>query len=133
MEYYQYLEPSQEDAPDPSVKTSGGNAGKVIDPAPILRLLLEPRSLVVTHGVLYTHHLHGISGAHSDVFASSHEDIGKLKAKYLGEERNVELANQADQESRLAHIHLERRTRASLTCRVVEKTSKAAGKLLRLK
>jgi hypothetical protein len=128
------------------------STGKIIDPTPVLRLLLEPRSLVITHGALYTDHLHGIPGTHHDVFASSRESINELETKYSSEEGTVQvlsagsIANKGmlgsqDLRDRFAElasqvvrdIHLERRTRVSLTCRVVEKTSKVAGKLLRLK
>ncbi|KAG8691825.1 hypothetical protein FRC11_008449 [Ceratobasidium sp. 423] len=158
MEYYQYREPSPESPGDPTTKTT---SGKVIDPEPILRLLLEPRSLVITHGALYTQHLHGISGAHYDIIAPSYDNLDALKEKYTSEggsaqvisvrdianremlgsqhlrDRFTQLAGSTRNPDRGGEddnvIRLERQTRASLTCRVVEKTSKAAGKLLKLR
>ncbi|KAG8777666.1 hypothetical protein FRC12_000267 [Ceratobasidium sp. 428] len=157
MDYYQYRRPS--DASDTAIDAVT-EAGKIIDPAPILCLLLEPRSLVITHGDLYTEHLHGITGANQDVFiASSNSYSDRQKASW--EQDNVQvvcaqdLANREllgetilrDKLMRLAipvaergeepqigdAVELERRTRTSLTCRVVEKTAAAAGKLLRLR
>ncbi|KAL5640352.1 hypothetical protein ACGC1H_007575 [Rhizoctonia solani] len=155
MDYYRYHESSQGGSDDPN----RGDAGKTIDPTPNLRLLLEPRSLVITHGALYTQHLHGISGVYYDVFAPHHEDWHALKVRYAGEKSgaqvvfardiaNREILGSQDLRDRFAQlasptgsvdqggeqnelIYLERQTRVSLTCRVVEKTSKAAGKLLK--
>ncbi|CAE6476086.1 unnamed protein product [Rhizoctonia solani] len=158
MDYYQYREPPQITTDGLTKKSQGENSGRVIDSVPILRLLLEPRSLVITHGVLYTQHLHGISGTRYDIFAPSHVDQDILKTKYAGEGDTVQIVSAQDIANRgilgsqvlrdhLAQLtssngsldqageefRLERLTRASLTCRVVEKTSKAAGKLLKLR
>ncbi|KAJ1302775.1 hypothetical protein OPQ81_003083 [Rhizoctonia solani] len=160
MEYYRYRDTSPKVPSDSTTKMDEEIPGKVIDPVPVLRLLLESRSLVITHGALYTQHLHGISGAHHDIFAPD-EDLDALQAKYMGKEGSAQvvsawdianrgilgsqdlrdrfaqltsstkIAEQGAEEDRI--ICLERRTRASLTCRVVEKTSKAAGRLLKLR
>ncbi|KAH7338953.1 hypothetical protein B0J17DRAFT_659277 [Rhizoctonia solani] len=158
MEYYRYRENSQIVSDDPATKSDEENFGKIIDPVPILRLLLGPRSLVITHGLLYTQHLHGISGARYDIFVSSYVDLDVLKPKYAGEGDSVQIIYARDianrgmlgsqslrdrfaqltdsngkADQRGEEVRLERETRASLTCRVVEKTSRAAGKLLKLR
>ncbi|KEP54681.1 2OG-Fe(II) oxygenase family protein [Rhizoctonia solani 123E] len=155
MEYYRYRESSQDGSDDPNRE----DVGKTIDPLPTLRLLLEPRSLVITHGALYTQHLHGIPGVHCDIFAPPHESLNTLQTRYAGEEgrtqvvfardiANREMLGSQDLRDRFAQlasstesvdqegkhnklIYLARQTRVSLTCRVVEKSSKAAGKLLK--
>jgi hypothetical protein len=159
MEYYQYQEPPQNQSNSIAGTDAQEQSGKVIDPTPILRLLLEPRSLVITHGYLYTRHLHGISGTHCDVFApSTYEDLNTLIEEHRRLEHEVQvtfardianrgllgseiLRNQFAQAAESTRrekdagevICLKRQTRTSLTCRVVEKTSTAVGKLLKLR
>jgi len=53
MHYYRY--------------TPGGDGA--VDSTPVLSLLLEPRSLVITSGALYTNHLHGIDARTDDKLA----------------------------------------------------------------
>jgi alkylated DNA repair protein alkB family protein 6 len=44
--------------------------GRAIDPVPVLSLLLEPRSLIITSGELYASHLHGIDAISEDILVS---------------------------------------------------------------
>lgn len=162
MEYYRYR-PSN--TPNPAAHTNAipESSGRTIDPTPVLRLFLEPRSLVITHGDLYTQHLHGISGVHSDHFAPS-LSVQSTAAQSLhsGDQAGAypvqtiaakEIANREllgsnllrTQLEELANVpmsgvepdgrgfSLERHTRTSLTCRVVEKTANAIGRLVKLK
>lgn len=158
MEYYRYQESAKKEPESKTETDTQERSGKVIDPTPILRLLLEPRSLVITHGDLYTQHLHGISGTHYDVFvASTYQSLDALNElrnrledeqiifardianrRLLGSESlRSQLAQAADATqtgwNTYEVIKLERQTRTSLTCRVVEKTSTAVGKLLKLR
>ena len=50
--------------------TSNGN-GKAVDTTPVMSVLLEPRSLVITMSDLYTSHLHGIDDIVEDVFPTA--------------------------------------------------------------
>ncbi|KAG9102872.1 hypothetical protein FRC07_010136, partial [Ceratobasidium sp. 392] len=157
MDYYQYQGPAGGDS---IASKTPGESGKIIDPVPILHLLLEPRSLVITHGSLYAEHLHGIQGVDRDTFVSSYhpglEDLRErgerestqvLRAEDLA---NRELLGDTTLRTKLAQVatlaaesvqdsptdgvvELKRHTRTSLTCRVVEKTAAAAGKLVRLR
>lgn len=162
MDYYQY---QSNDVSDTAIHTGDtlNRSGRAINPNPVLRLLLEPRSLVITHGELYTQHLHGILGVHSDRFSRSQlvlpvtdeplrpsdqtdayttqsipaKDISnrKLLGSLLLRNQFGELESPviSEVEPNSVSFSLERDTRTSLTCRVVEKTAKAAGKLVRLK
>ncbi|KAF8600855.1 hypothetical protein BDV93DRAFT_538646 [Ceratobasidium sp. AG-I] len=162
MEYYQYQPASASDS-DIGTNTTPGRSGRAVNPSPALRLLLEPRSLVITHGDLYTQHLHGISGVHSDHFTASplvssvadeslslsdQTDAYTTQSILANDVANRELlgshslrnqlnelagAFMAGSESNDVGFSLERDTRTSLTCRVVEKTANAVGKLVRLK
>ncbi|KAG8814573.1 hypothetical protein FRC17_001070, partial [Serendipita sp. 399] len=51
-----------------------GNHGRVIDQQPVLSLLLEPRSVIITTGTLYKEHLHFIDEITEDWIEV--EDIG---------------------------------------------------------
>lgn len=50
--YYQYRADADGDA------ASSGH-GKTIDMRPVLSVILEPRSLIISSGAMYTSHLHG--------------------------------------------------------------------------
>ncbi|QRV80249.1 2OG-Fe(II) oxygenase family protein [Ceratobasidium sp. AG-Ba] len=146
MDYYRYQNSSD--------ATNGpGSSGKVIDPAPVLRLLLEPRSLVITHGSLYAEHLHGIAGVERDIIISK-EHLPSATAEkpprndnsqmiFSQDIANTPLLGDPSLRARLAllesqgvpdcTIELERHTRTSLTCRVVERTASAVGRLMKLR
>jgi alkylated DNA repair protein alkB family protein 6 len=110
--------------------------GRIIDPVPIISLLLEPRSVIITTGDLYTSHLHSIANSTTDHFAtfspqestevygsssrSSEEDevprrIVIDNLEQLGDERLKGVVRSGGE--------LERKMRVSLTCRDVEKVS----------
>ena len=55
--YYQYRADAVGDA------ASNGN-GKTIDNRPALSVILEPRSLIISSGTMYTSHLHGYVPLH---------------------------------------------------------------------
>ncbi|KAF9221729.1 hypothetical protein BS17DRAFT_784570 [Gyrodon lividus] len=116
--YYAYGsegEPMQSDSP----RTTSGRA---IDPAPVLSVFLEPRSVIVTIGDLYTSHLHGIDEVTHDTFMGN----GRLR-RQTGEEvimsnwRTVQAEGTRDVLS--LGGTLSRKTRFSLTCRDVKKVS----------
>ncbi|KAI0076993.1 hypothetical protein K474DRAFT_1596895 [Panus rudis PR-1116 ss-1] len=110
--YYQYR--SEEDATD----DVSGN-GRSIDSTPVVSLLLEPRSLVITRGFLYRDHLHGINDVMEDVFPG----VGGLRDGI--EIANVDLlADEAYREMVIQGGTSKRDTRYSLTCRDVERVAK---------
>ncbi|KAG8715371.1 hypothetical protein FRC08_010668 [Ceratobasidium sp. 394] len=155
MDYYQYRMPN-----DADTGSKPTDSGKIIDPVPILRLFLEPRSLVITHGSLYAEHLHGIFGASRDLFVSPRHSSLEPRQNYQGQETtqvvnardiaNKELLGDTTLRDELVRLsasvgvlsgeqpagdamELERHIRTSLTCRVVEKTAVAVGKLVKIR
>lgn len=101
--------------------------GRSIDPQPVLSLLLERRSLVITASELYEHHLHGINAVDEDVFYPggyiSLPDTGE--GNISGEQKGYIANREKLGDVRLKSIledggTLKRNTRISLTCRDVE-------------
>lgn len=110
--------------------------GRTIDPTPILSLLLEPRSVIITTGDLYTSHLHSIANTETDYFAPLNPqdpaEGSDLSGRSDGEDempRRITIDNWAQlgdeglKEVARSGGELERKTRLSLTCRDVEKVS----------
>jgi len=112
--YYQYrTDWSLEELPAPS-----SSVGRSINKKPILSVLLEPRSLVITTSSLYTSHLHGIEDLEEDVFPSPSSDdppIMIANADLLAGERARDIVWQGGV--------LKREIRYSLTCRDVERVA----------
>ncbi|KAF5329403.1 hypothetical protein D9619_008974 [Psilocybe cf. subviscida] len=94
--------------------------GKVINMDPVLSIILEPRSLVVTSGMMYTSHLHGIDAVEEDIIASSSTD--GISIANLDALRDISI-RKAIEEGR----PLKRGIRHSLTCRDVERTLTVPG------
>ncbi|KAG2143988.1 hypothetical protein BD769DRAFT_1650339 [Suillus cothurnatus] len=109
--YYQYNKDKD------SLSVDAGSVGRSIDPVPLLSLFLEPRSVVVTTGELYTSHLHGIDEVDADTFTG--DEI--VNRHMIQDETIVGIIESGGT--------VERTTRYSLTCRDVEKVAsgKAAG------
>ncbi|KAF8509465.1 hypothetical protein BU17DRAFT_98905 [Hysterangium stoloniferum] len=107
-------------------------AGRSIDPNPVLSLLLERRSLVITAKSLYKEHLHAIQPLEYDVLAPWDEDElrepvgGSVKVANCNVIRG-KVESKASREGGL----LRRGTRLSLTCRDVERVvgGKGLGKV----
>ncbi|EIW56423.1 uncharacterized protein TRAVEDRAFT_170326 [Trametes versicolor FP-101664 SS1] len=100
-------------------------AGKPIDPTPVLSLLLEPRSLVITTSSLYTAHLHGIDELLEDKFV---ED-GRPPQERIA---NFDMLREGAEKAAVASGGiLERGMRFSLTCRDVEKVHAGGGALFK--
>ncbi|THH04415.1 hypothetical protein EW145_g5535 [Phellinidium pouzarii] len=112
---------------------SESERGRVIDATrPVLSLLLEPRSLVITTGALYTDHLHGIDPRAEDVFLPAGSESTDLELKMSSfsdatEKQGVMIANwQMIRDTKMRETiteggALKRNTRISLTCRDVER------------
>jgi alkylated DNA repair protein alkB family protein 6 len=99
--------------------------GRAIDSKPVLSLLLEPRSVIITSGRLYEEYLHWIEEVERDEICAVSEDKEEEDWK-----RKVKIANWEDirGEKERAVLEkggvLERGTRVSLTCRDVQKVKK---------
>jgi alkylated DNA repair protein alkB family protein 6 len=120
MNYYQYVAPKGDllNSGDQALTSSGRGP---IDPNPVLSLLLEPRSLVVTRSKFYTEHLHGIDATSKDTFragegSSEDEEIPTsriMNQELVHQEPLRKVVNEGGE--------LERTKRISLTFRDVEK------------
>ncbi|PVF99623.1 hypothetical protein CPB86DRAFT_731016 [Serendipita vermifera] len=118
------------------------SSGKAIDPVPVLSLLLEPRSVIITSGTLYKDHLHCIQeltediiegsrtasdNADGDEMAGSNPQRGRHGFEGGGGVRIDNWEQLLDSSIRKVAIDggvLQRETRVSLTCRDVEKVRK---------
>ncbi|KAM5533487.1 hypothetical protein V8D89_012824 [Ganoderma adspersum] len=127
--YYRY-KPDSDPSPLPGVQISAPNepissTGRPIDPVPVLALLLEPRSLVITTSALYAAHLHGIDGLLEDKF----EEDGRPPQDRIA---NYDLLRGTAERATIANGSiLERGMRYSLTCRDVEKVAAMGGALFK--
>ncbi|KAH7911277.1 hypothetical protein BJ138DRAFT_1150999 [Hygrophoropsis aurantiaca] len=116
--YYRY----KNDQPPESLNLPS-SLGRTIDPIPVLSILLEPRSAIITTGALYTTHLHGIEEIEVDKFGGDN----KVFVSASGHE--VPIANSdrvQDPELSKMLLHggeLRRSSRYSLTCRDVAKVA----------
>lgn len=138
VNYYRYKDWTLSEQADEQGELTAGKdsttgAPRPIDPKPVVSLLLEPRSLVITSSELYTRHLHGISPVTEDRFFCPEAD-GPVEdeAEDSGSELRVQVANAAllsgekETEAVLRGGILERATRVSLTCRSVEEVLNAS-------
>ncbi|KAF8551561.1 hypothetical protein OG21DRAFT_1417741 [Imleria badia] len=120
--YYAY---NLESDPTP-YDAAHASSGRTIYPKPVLSVFLEPRSVIITTGDLYTSHLHGIDEVMHDVFLGD----GRLllpsgNEVVLSNWRTIQAQNMRDV---LHHGGtLNRQTRLSLTCRDVEKVATPMG------
>jgi len=105
----------------------GSRTARAIDPNPILTVLLEPRSLMITRGSLYATHLHGIREVSGDHFLNNIENQRSPILADLGVV--VDNWDMVSDPSIRAVMQeggsLLRGTRYSLTCRDVERVWKA--------
>ena len=130
--YYRYKPESDEDSEgvEPTATEEGrSNTGsrKIDMSRPVLSLLLEPRSLVITKNELYTNHLHGIGDLTEDVLLPTHLAGGEgISLQSFNEASGVRIANNDKlSDERIRELaekggRLQRGTRISLTCRDVE-------------
>ncbi|KIK43661.1 hypothetical protein CY34DRAFT_81330 [Suillus luteus UH-Slu-Lm8-n1] len=103
-----------------SLSVDPGSMGRSVDPAPLLSLFLEPRSVVVTTGEFYTTHLHGIDEVDADTFAGDgflllpNGSYSQIVNRHMIQDETVVGIIESGGK-------VERTTRYSLTCRDVEK------------
>ncbi|KAI0651109.1 hypothetical protein C8Q79DRAFT_931487 [Trametes meyenii] len=135
--YYKYNTDTDisEDTPVQTERSAGtttaagplnvSGSGRPIDPNPVLSLLLESRSLVITTSSLYTSHLHGIDELQSDSFVLD----GRAPQERIA---NFEvLRGSSVKDAIVSGGTLERGMRFSLTCRDVEKVAAGGGALFK--
>ncbi|KAF8999873.1 hypothetical protein BDQ17DRAFT_1400671 [Cyathus striatus] len=105
-----------------------GEEGRSIDTEPALSILLEPRSLVISSGTMYTEHLHGIDEREEDfIEANRGEDahvpnVSDSAGVFIA---NMHLLNAETRSAIEKGVPLHRQARYSLTCRDVERVSNA--------
>jgi alkylated DNA repair protein alkB family protein 6 len=113
--YYKY----QAD-PQQSTSDAAEARGQSIDSVPVHSILLEPRSLIVTTGSLYTSHLHGIREIGIDAFTHENTVSTPLLSDLKTPIDNWQTVDhQHARDALLTGGVLERGTRYSLTCRDV--------------
>ncbi|KAH9851290.1 hypothetical protein C2E23DRAFT_251443 [Lenzites betulinus] len=132
--YYKYRSDAS-DTPTQTEQSAGtttaagpllaAGSGRPIDPTPIHSLLLEPRSLVITTGALYTTHLHGIDELLEDKFVEDGRPPQERIANF------GMLRGKAERDTVASGGILERGMRYSLTCRDVEKVAAGGGALFK--
>ncbi|EPQ55965.1 hypothetical protein GLOTRDRAFT_116081 [Gloeophyllum trabeum ATCC 11539] len=123
--YYEYKENAQ--LPEPSQTLNDSGRGRAVNPEPVLSVLLEPRSLIITTSRLYTNHLHGIDPLEEDSFSLplATDAIGQGSSGHY-KIANVDLLQGSEAlEAVRGGGSLARHTRYSLTCRDVEKIANA--------
>ncbi|KAG8783330.1 hypothetical protein FS842_008551 [Serendipita sp. 407] len=123
---------------------SEGAHGRIIDQEPVLSLLLEPRSVIITTGALYKDHLHFIDDVTEDwvqfgdpsidlATSKSSQDQSQGQPNHMENEEEpvkvqVDNWNLLHEETRQHIVHnrgkIARSTRVSLTCRDVERVRK---------
>jgi len=106
---------------------------RAIQPRPVISLLLERRSLVVTSDDLYCAHLHGIDAVAEDNIAAHGKDKHEAPFGTADTDKSVavRVANWdmlGGDDAEIVHLvreggALKRGTRTSLTCRAVEKVA----------
>jgi alkylated DNA repair protein alkB family protein 6 len=103
-----------------SLSVDPGSMGRSVDPAPLLSLFLEPRSVVITTGEFYTTHLHGIDEVDADTFTGDgflllpNGSYSQIVNRHMIQDETVVGIIESGGK-------VERTTRYSLTCRDVEK------------
>lgn len=141
--YYRYDDApfdSTPDSPTPPAKNSEiqtlpSSKARPINPNPVASVLLEPRSLIITTNELYSSHLHGIDGIGHDLIAAHPASLDDGSPRGRDSEdltaAPVRVANWnmlgSDNKEITRVVKdggvLQRQTRTSLTCRVVERTA----------
>ncbi len=116
---FNYYEYTSDDATPHSQSVPQGRA---INPIPVLTLLLEPRSVVITRSELYTTHLHGINDLDVDEIRPKGDLSPPTVSPFNASIANwTKLTNPEIKQAVESGGSLKRRTRYSLTCRDVER------------
>ncbi|KDQ23979.1 hypothetical protein PLEOSDRAFT_34982 [Pleurotus ostreatus PC15] len=114
--YYEYT------SDDATPHSQNAPQGRAINPTPVLTLLLEPRSVVITRSQLYTTHLHGINDTEVDEFRPKGDLSPPTVSPYNASIANwTKLTDPDIKQAVESGGSLKRGTRYSLTCRDVER------------
>ncbi|KAJ6578769.1 hypothetical protein DFH09DRAFT_347382 [Mycena vulgaris] len=98
--------------------------GRSIDPTPVLSILLEPRSVVISERALYSSHLHAIREIEEDMITAGNAATPPMLADLGVPIANWDRLTAADTARFMSEGGtLKRATRYSLTCRDVEKVA----------
>lgn len=128
--YYKYI--PEDDSAASKATDAPSDAGRVVDPTPVLSVLLEPRSVIITTASLYTSHLHGIQEVEEDNIVTSGDGqvplVGGLGTPIANWGM---LLNETKSSVMRSGGVLTRGTRYSLTCRDVEKVASGTSFLRR--
>ncbi|KAI0092343.1 hypothetical protein BDY19DRAFT_884238 [Irpex rosettiformis] len=117
--YYRYTSISV--GADEGLTSGKGGKGRSINTTPVMSVLLEPRSLVITTQELYATHLHGIDDVHVDTFPATGRDPETLSSTGIA---NIELiSDEVMKDVVRGGGSLGRETRYSLTCRDIERVA----------
>ncbi|KAF8737049.1 hypothetical protein AX14_013579, partial [Amanita brunnescens Koide BX004] len=121
LHYYQYAkEPGSTDNCTPSGK------GRAVGSIPVMSVLLERRSLIITTDEMYSSRLHGIEGTDRDEI--SQDGLVRLSTGTVHEIANRDLLTDEDVVQVVRHGgSLNRTVRYSLTCRDVCRVAKKAA------
>ncbi|KAJ7123764.1 hypothetical protein C8R44DRAFT_620939 [Mycena epipterygia] len=115
--YYQY----KHDVADASADEA---AGRTIDSTPVLSILLEPRSVVISERALYSSHLHAIREIEEDTITAGNAATPPMLADLGAPIANWNMVTGADAIRVMSEGGvLKRATRYSLTCRDVERVA----------
>ncbi|GLB44492.1 putative 2OG-Fe(II) oxygenase superfamily protein [Lyophyllum shimeji] len=120
--YYRY-NPADAHSPD-GTAAPPREGGRSIDATPVLTLFLEPRSLVISRGPMYTSHLHGIRETSQDRISRGDKNMPPTLTDLGVQIANWKmLSGQEAKKAMQAGGVLQRGIRYSLTCRDVERVS----------
>lgn len=118
LHYYQYAEESG----STGNKTLLGK-GRAVNSTPVVSILLERRSLIITTDEMYASHLHGIEDTDRDEF--SQDGLVSLSAGGAQEIANRDLLTNEEVVQVVQHGgSLSRTVRYSLTCRDVGRVAR---------
>lgn len=131
MHYYRYTDddPNDDSTSPPRFDDQKKDEGRTVRRQPILSLVLEPRSLVITTSKYYARCLHGISEIEEDAFEAADDSSASRVVITIANAEQIkdEAARKAVKEGGT----LKRDRRFSLTCRDVPKVANGIPGLLR--
>ncbi|CAA7261972.1 unnamed protein product [Cyclocybe aegerita] len=116
--YYEYQSET-----DTVAEPASCGHGKSINTQPMVSVLLEPRSLIISSGEMYASHLHGIDAVEEDLIISNSSSGEGMAVANFGHLQDEEILA-----SIKTQTPLKRTVRYSLTCRDVERVSRLATK-----
>jgi len=121
LHHYQYAE-----EPGSTGNSASGSEGRPVNSIPVVSILLERRSLIITADEMYASRLHGIEGTEHDEI--SQDGLVRLSTGTVHEIANRDLLTDEDVLRVIRHGGtLNRTVRHSLTCRDVCRVARKAA------